>query len=250
MNTSTQITKHSAFLCVMLPAAGLLAAEQPATTGSSSLLHGSAPDSFLLPEVVVTATRTEKDAFDLPFSTDSIAASSLRRTLPRSLPESLRSTPSVMLQKTASGQSSPFIRGFTGFRNLLLIDGVRLNNSVFREGPNQYWNTVDALSIDRLEVVKGPASVLYGSDAIGGTVNAFTSRRQAYGEGLDWDRRAYYRVASAEASHTVRGEVSGNLDHRLGFLAGGSWKDFGDLRGGDDVGRQPETGYLDRKSVV
>jgi hemoglobin/transferrin/lactoferrin receptor protein len=53
----------------------------------------------------------------------------------------------------------------------LLIDGVRLNNSVFRDGPNQYWTTVDPLGLERAEVVKGPVSVLYGSDAVGGTVN-------------------------------------------------------------------------------
>jgi hemoglobin/transferrin/lactoferrin receptor protein len=79
-----------------------------------------------------------------------------------------------MLQKTSYGQGSPFLRGFTGFRTLLMVDGVRLNNAVFREGPNQYWNTVDPWSVDRYEVVLGPASVLYGSDAVGGAVNALT----------------------------------------------------------------------------
>jgi len=82
--------------------------------------------------------------------------------------------PGVMVQKTGHGQGSPYIRGFTGFRTLLMIDGIRLNNAVFRDGPNQYWNTVDPFSIERLEVVKGPSSVLYGSDAIGGTVNVIT----------------------------------------------------------------------------
>lgn len=48
---------------------------------------------------------------------------------------------------------------------------MRLNNSVFRDGPNQYWTTVDPLGLERAEVVKGPVSVLYGSDAVGGTVN-------------------------------------------------------------------------------
>jgi hemoglobin/transferrin/lactoferrin receptor protein len=239
------LSQRSVLLGLVFSAACLVAADLPGPRPASAPLATSAAPPELS-KVVVTATRTERDPFELPFSTESITAGQLQRALPRNLPESLRSLPSVMLQKTAHGQGSPFIRGFTGFRNLLLIDGVRLNNSVFREGPNQYWNTVDLLSIDRLELVKGPASVLYGSDAIGGTVNALTTRRQAYDEGFDWDRRAYYRVASAESAHTARGEVSGNLDHRLGFLMGGSWKDFGDVRGGDAVGRQPKTGYEER----
>lgn len=236
----------SYFLWFSVFSGGLLGAENSVEAPKTPSRPAGQSQPFQLPEIVVTATKTENDPFELPFSTETIDTGRLSRAAPRSLPEALKSTPSVMLQKTAHGQGSPFIRGFTGFRNLLLIDGVRLNNSVFREGPNQYWNTVDALSIDRLEVVKGPSSVLYGSDAIGGTVNALTSRREEYGDGFDWDGRANYRVSSAESSHTGRGEISGNLDQTMGFLAGGSWKDFGDVRGGEEVGHQPRTGYEER----
>ncbi|NBQ03427.1 MAG: Plug domain-containing protein [Opitutae bacterium] len=59
----------------------------------------------------------------------------------RSLPEALSGIPSIMVQKTALGQSSPYVRGFTGYHNVLLVDGVRLNHSAMRSGPNQYWNT-------------------------------------------------------------------------------------------------------------
>lgn len=98
-------------------------------------------------------------------------------------------------------QGSPYLRGFTGFRTLMLIDGIRLNNSTFRDGPNQYWNTVDSLALERLELVCGPSSVLYSSDAIGGTVNALSLGRQEYPGGFDWDARTFYRFASAEDSH-------------------------------------------------
>ena len=198
----------------------------------------------VLDQVVVTATRTEKNPFDVPsMVTVRDEKDLMERNLSRTVPEILEEIPGVLLQKTGHGQGSPYIRGFTGFRTLFLIDGIRLNNSVFRDGPNQYWNTVDPLSIDRLEVVKGPGSVLFGSDAVGGTVHALTKGRKEYEEGLHWSRRVYYRYASAEASHTGRGEVSGNLDHRLGFHAGFSLKDFADLEGGRDVGRQRKTGY-------
>jgi len=80
----------------------------------------------------------------------------------------------VQVQKTAHGHGSPYVRGFTAFRNLLLIDGIRFNNSIFREGPNQYWATIDTYAIDRLELIYGSGSTLYGSDATGGTLNLFT----------------------------------------------------------------------------
>lgn len=182
----------------------------------------------------------------LPYLVTTIEAEELARRLPRTLPEALRDTPGVLVQKTGHGQGSPFIRGFTGFRTLLLVDGIRLNNSTFREGPNQYWNSVDSLTIDRLEVVKGPSSVHYGSDAIGGTVNALTVGPTGYADGFGWERRAFYRVSSAESSHTARAEVSGPLAEEVGFFLGGSWKDYGDLRGGQEVRRQKATGYLDR----
>jgi hemoglobin/transferrin/lactoferrin receptor protein len=199
-----------------------------------------------LPEMVITATQQETATFDLPYIAETRNATELQRRMPRTLPEALREMPAVMLQKTAHGQGSPFIRGFTGFRTLLLIDGIRLNNSTFREGPNQYWNTVDPYSLRQLEVVKGPSSVLYGSDAIGGAVNALTLSREEYAPGFDWDARTLYRVSSAESSHSGRAEISANIGEQFGFLGGGNWKDFGDLRGGDDVGRQPETGYVEQ----
>jgi hemoglobin/transferrin/lactoferrin receptor protein len=161
----------------------------------------------------------------------------------RTTPDALRGIPSAMVQKTGYGQGSPFLRGFTGFRTLCLIEGVRLNNSVFRDGPNQYWNTVDALSVADYELVMGPASVLYGSDAIGGVLNALTVEPPDYADTAVWDRRLFYRAASADESHVGRIQVGGRPTRSLGFVGGISLKDFGDLEGGRDVGKQPHTGY-------
>lgn len=194
-------------------------------------------------EIVVTATAAPTAAEDVPYTVDRLGPAGLEDALPRTLPEALAEVPGVMVQKTAHGQGSPFIRGFTGFRSLFLIDGVRLNNSVFRDGPNQYWSTVDPLGLDRVEVVKGPVSVLYGSDAVGGTVNALT-RPVPAGPGLGpFGVRASYRYASAERSHVGRVRLDARPTERFRFLAGASLKDFGDLEAGGSVGRQPMTGY-------
>jgi hemoglobin/transferrin/lactoferrin receptor protein len=196
---------------------------------------------FDMDPYIVSATRSDKRLFMVPVLGSVLDANDIAERQPRTVPEMLRELPGVMVQKTGHGQGSPYIRGFTGFRNLLLIDGIRLNNSVFRDGPNQYWNTIDPYAIDHLEVVRGPSSVLYGSDAIGGTVNVFTTGPNTYGEGFNAGGSAMYRVSTAERSHTVRGEVSLSWDDTLGLHGGGTYKYFGDLETGS--GRQPFTGY-------
>jgi hemoglobin/transferrin/lactoferrin receptor protein len=160
-----------------------------------------------------------------------------------SVTEALSQQSGVLLQKTSRGQGSPFIRGFTGFRNLFLIDGVRFNNSVMRDGPNQYWNTVDLYAIDRLELVKGSTSVLYGSDAIGGTINALTRDLLNGGSDDPFGARLLYRYASAEDARIQRGEVLGRSGKNFAILLGGTRKNFGDVRAGAATGFQPKTGY-------
>ncbi len=186
-------------------------------------------------------TRGER-LFDAPQSIDVVTSRELQERGIRTMPEMLQGVTGVSVQKTGYGQGSPFIRGFTGFRNVIVIDGIRLNNSIFREGPNQYWNTVDAFLIDRLELVRGPSSVLYGSDSMGGTVVAFTKEPGSFDAGLHVHGRAYGRYASAERSYTARAETWGNSDD-VGWFAGGTYRDYNDLDGGRHIGEMPETGY-------
>lgn len=192
-----------------------------------------------------TPTRGPKRAIEVPFATERVSGARLKNEqMAATLPEALLETPGAMVQQTSHGQGSPFLRGFTGFRTVMLVDGIRLNNSTFRDGPNQYWSTIDALAVERLEVVKGPGSVLYGSDAIGGTVNALMrSPHYGPGEAVDWSGAAYYRFSSAERAHAGRGELGGAQAEKWGFNFGFSAKTFGDVQGGDEVGRQPHTGY-------
>lgn len=210
--------------------------------------QSAAPSSSLerLDEVIVTATRTSERAEDLPYATSAITRAAFDEQLPRTLPDALREESSIMVQKTALGQGSPFIRGFTGFRTVLLVDGFRLNNSVFRDGPNQYWNTVDAWSLARVEVVKGPTSAQYGSDAVGGTVQAHTVAPRFETGGAPTFAGALYRYSSAEQSHLARIEAGARWGERTAFIAGSTWKNFGDLRAGRATGVQPKTGYGER----
>jgi hypothetical protein len=88
-------------------------------------------------DIVVTSTRSAERVFNVPYSAASLDFEYLaERKQARTIPEAFSEIPRVMVQKTSFAQGSPYIRGFTGFRNLFLVDGIRLNNSVFREGPN------------------------------------------------------------------------------------------------------------------
>ncbi|MDD4101253.1 MAG: TonB-dependent receptor [Kiritimatiellae bacterium] len=197
-----------------------------------------------LPPLIVTASRLAEPVNTLAASATAITADELHEGQVRTLPEALDMTTGVLVQKTSYGQGSPFIRGFTGFRTLMLVDGIRLNSPVFREGANQYWNTVDHLSLESVELLKGPGSALYGSDAVGGTVQAFTRMPEYAPEGgADvWGGRLAARVASAERSAMTRAEGEYGSQAWSG-LFGFSYKHFGDLEGGRHVGRQRKTGY-------
>jgi len=196
----------------------------------------------ILPPLIITATREGEAWLTSPNTVELLSAPQLDERLVRNLPEALRELPGVHVQKTANGQGSPFIRGFTGFRTLALIDGVRFNNSTFREGPNQYWSTIDPLSVSRLELVPGQGSVLYGSDAIGGTMNVFTKDSGwRDGAGLNHGLLSY-RGSTAEHSHGLHFEANTGEAGKWGLHVGGSVREFGDVDAAE-IGRQRKTGY-------
>ena len=201
------------------------------------------PGVLEMEEIVVAATRREGALFASPVSISVVGREEIQgERLRRTLPDALLDLPAAMVQRTAHGQASPFLRGFTGYQTVLLVDGIRLNNSTFRSGPNQYWSTVDSFTVESLEVVRGASSVLYGSDAAGGAVLAVTRRREDFEPGNHGGIRSVFRAASAERSLTARVEGEGNAGD-LGILAGATSRDYGDLRAGRGTGRLPETGY-------
>ena len=135
--------------------------------------------------IVVTATRLGQDPFELPYATSQLASGRIRHQLQsRSTPEILKQVPGISVQKTAHGQGSPKFRGQTGFQTLLLVDGIRINDSTWRSGNVEYWNHVDPYSFDRFEVLLGPAAALWGSDAVAGVGQAFTRRNKSFDPGL------------------------------------------------------------------
>ena len=127
--------------------------------------------SLELNEVIFTGKKIKSNVFNTAESISILNSKSLSLNSQRNTPELLNETPGVFIQKTNHGGGSAFLRGLTGNQVLYLMDGIRINNAITRYGPNQYLNTIDRFSIDRMEIVRGSGSVLFGSDAIGGVIN-------------------------------------------------------------------------------
>jgi len=192
---------------------------------------------------VVTASRVEESVISSTASVSVISSDDIFQRSIRSLPDALRETPGVLIQKTTHGHGSPYIRGFTGRQNLLLVDGIRMNNSTYRSGPVQYWNTLDSGAIRRLELVKGPQSALYGSDALGGALNVL-SKDTGFRDEQGWfyGGSATYRFDTNSQSHVGRIEQRFGVGDKWGAILGVSGKDFGDIKDAN-LGRMTNTGY-------
>ncbi len=202
---------------------------------------GNAADDV---DVVVTASRHEESILDTPYSVTVIERDALR-TSPdnKTLPDTLTRVPGILLQKTGPAQASPYIRGFTGFRTLWLVDGIRLNNSVWRDGPNQYPATIDLYSVDRLELIRGPSSVLWGSDAVGGVVNALSRAGDA---DAGWRSGLTLRYATGERSMIGRIDFQGGEPDDWAIRGGASFKDYNSINAGQGSGDLSNTGFGER----
>ncbi|ACF14661.1 TonB-dependent receptor plug [Chloroherpeton thalassium ATCC 35110] len=125
-------------------------------------------------EIVVTATRMADSSFNVPVSIEQISQKQLQSSAPESIGEVLRDVPGVSMAGSGLWDVSPIIRGFSGNRVLVLIDGNRENN--LWAGRDPLTPFLDVSQIERIEVLKGASSVLYGTDALGGVINIITKK--------------------------------------------------------------------------
>ncbi|MEM7277732.1 MAG: TonB-dependent receptor [Pseudomonadota bacterium] len=130
----------------------------------------------VIDEIQVTATRRSSAVTAVPTPVTVIGQSQIDAS--SLLTDALAFAPGVMLQETTPGQGAAIVRGLKGSEVLHLVDGIRLNNAIFRSAPTQYVALVPGASVERLEVLRGSAAALYGSDAVGGVVNVITRQPQ------------------------------------------------------------------------
>ena len=168
----------------------------------------------------------------LPFQVAVITAEQIDFQNFQSMAEVLSNSGSLFVQKSQQGGGSPSIRGFEASRVLLLVDGVRMNNLIFRAGHLQNVITVDESMLDNVNIFYGPASTLFGSDALGGAVGMSTKKAKFLGEAKN---KFTGTINSRYSSSNMEKSIALNLNYatrNFASLTMVSFNDFGDLKMG------------------
>lgn len=194
-----------------------------------------------LQEVTVSANKRPQHVNEVPNKITKITRAQILHNNPQTAADLLAQSGTVFIQKSQLGGGSPMIRGFATNRVLLVVDGVRMNNAIFRSGNLQNVISIDALSTESAEVIFGPGSLIYGSDAIGGVMDFRTLQPQLATDSKRLVRgSALTRYATANNEKTVHADI--NFGHkRWSVLGSFTYSDFDDLKMGKRGGQE---GYL------
>jgi hemoglobin/transferrin/lactoferrin receptor protein len=206
------------------------------------------PKLLSLKEVSVFATNWERKKIDAPIRITSINMKEASFQNPQTTADLLGTSGYVFIQKSQLGGGSPMLRGMATNRVLLVIDGVRMNTAIFRSGNLQNVISLDANALETAEVLFGPGSLMYGSDAIGGVMSFSTLKPQF---SSSEDKQPKVTGNAMTRISTANSEKTGHINLNVGFkkvalLSSFTYADYGDLRsgsvGGDD--------YFYRKNYV
>lgn len=184
--------------------------------------------------VVMSVSKWEQQKKDVPQKVASITDKTIAFTNPQTAADLLQKSGKIFVQKSQLGGGSPMIRGFATNRLLISVDGVRMNNAIFRGGNLQNVISIDPFSIQNTEVIFGPGSVIYGSDAIGGVLNFYTKKpkfsksKEPFITG-----NTTYRYSTANTENTIHADVNYGRQ-KWAFLTSVSYTDFDDLKMGSN----------------
>jgi outer membrane receptor for ferrienterochelin and colicin len=193
-------------------------------------------------EILVTAVRHAVVEDQLSIALAVVGTDEIRRH--PLLTDALARAPGVQLQQTTPGQGAAIIRGQKGSAILHLVDGMRLNNAIFRSAPTQYFALVPTTAVERIEVLRGTPASLYGSDAIGGAVQVITRVPQFESDEFATRGEAFVAANTAEHGRVIGGTIDAGTN-RLATSAAIEYTDSGDRRiGGGD--RIRPSGYTSR----
>ena len=210
--------------------------------GSLIFLALAAAQAARAQDTYQARARAPHEVFESMRSSQNVTRQAAEQSAPGQVGDVVAQSGTVV-SRTSSSSAAPILRGLTGYQVLLMADELRLNDSLMRAGGNALLNLIDLESIERIEIVRGPASVLYGSDALGGVVRVHSLRP---GAGLGEDRPAtaslYARAASAARAARVQASVAAVRKPFAVRLSGG-YDHAGTLQRGGGLGEQAFTGY-------
>lgn len=206
----------------LVPAAVALAAVCPAASAAEPVAAGGLADTTrpaaLLEEFVVTGSRYAREIYRSPQSLSLVTLARLRQQLAGVPGDALALVPGVSSSRDSPWAQQPVLRGLSGQRVLVLVDGVPMNN-VRGRGPQP--SLVGTEQIERIEVVRGPSSVAYGSDALGGVINIIT-REPSRGRGApSLGGAASVGGSTADLQRNAYLELVPRVDRFSAFLSGG-----------------------------
>ena len=180
-------------------------------------------------EIQVTASRGNTQITDVVNSVSVLNSVQLKLSQSNIITDALQGAPGVFIQQTTAGQGTVIVRGLKGSEVLHLVDGMRLNNALFRNAPNQYLALVDPWIVNRTEIVRGPLSSIYGSDAMGGVVHLLTDQPEFDSQNYTHKIRSRLAYDSSTLGKTFNTSfASGKQNLALGGSF--SYQDFDDLR--------------------
>lgn len=190
------------------------------------------PNKLAIDEVVISANKWEQSVYEIPNKIIGIDANDIQFSNPQTSADILTSTGEVFVQKSQYGGGSPKLRGFAANSVLMVIDGVRMNNAIYRSGNLQNIISIDPNSLEGAEVVLGPGSVIYGSDALGGVMDFHTKDpKYAYNDSMTVSGSVLGRYSSAGNENTLHTEL--NLGwKKIASYSSFSFSSFGDLKAG------------------
>ena len=180
--------------------------------GANSFVLSMETSNLNLDEVVISATRWRQSTNDIPSKVINISAEVVALQNPQTAADLLAISGKVFMQKSQQGGGSPMIRGFATNRLLYSIDGVRMNTAIYRSGNLQNVINLDPFAIENTEVLFGPGSVIYGSDAIGGVMSFQTLTPQ-----LSLTDEALITGKANARYSSANNEKTGHFDVNLGF---------------------------------
>lgn len=187
-----------------------------------------------LDEIVISASKFEQNSRDIPQKIINFTSKDIQFSNPQTSADLLENTGNVFIQKSQLGGGSPMIRGFSTNRLLITVDGVRMNNAIFRSGNLQNVISIDPFTVQNTEITLGAGSVVYGSDAIGGVMSFYTKKPQlSYKDDLYFKANTSVRYASANFEKTGHVDLNFGLK-KWAFLTSISYSDYDDLRMGSN----------------